>query len=322
MLAGVFFGLASTAGPAPGQEVDPYEALRRMKEAERRAEAAEADGAGTDEPAADRQEQPVAYAELPEGLQRRFEREAANYVRIGDRLWSVELLRRFENTSTHARENAEPYQDANAPLIYDPVGEQRARQFKQIDPEAADLALVEGSVVLVHPRAVMLRTAYGLVYLSDLAEGHGFETGDELRVIGRRNGEKDYRLGPEKKKAPRFDRVTDARVQLVGGEELAIYLQQHQIERFDRWRFRKVWDERPKAKKVYVRTDGRGVQQGGTGAGVSSSEPVEVITDPGKYHWQWTRGGQRVPHLPPLKTDGPAAADENDKPDPAPDEQA
>jgi hypothetical protein len=79
--------------------------------------------------------------------------------------------------------------------------------------------------------------------------------------------------------------VTTGPVRQVTPDELARYFAKHHLDRFDRWQPRKVWDEPPKAKTIYVDPQQTGVTQR-TGPnerrtfGMGTAEPTEVITGP------------------------------------------
>lgn len=236
----------------------------------------------------------VAFDDLPAVTQRAFEREAHHYIRVGRKLWSIEAWLRLMRIPKAASSRREPYLSADAPLFYDPVADRRARTIDEVAPGRGEAALVYGVVVNTNGRVAWLRTVHGLLYVSGL-------DGEPVRDAARRAlfivepaGEVKLRAdGDETRTAPAARVAAGAAMRKVTAAELAEYVQRHGIERFEQWRYRKVWDERPEARKVYRRSS----EVGGPGVGVGTAEPGEVITNPGVYHYAWTRVGRRVPPM-------------------------
>ncbi len=237
---------------------------------------------------------------LPVRTQKLFERHAPNYVRVNDAIWSAELLVRYQRLPMTSAKAAEPYQTVDAPLLFEPASAKRARRFADIDKENEDLVgvnVLHGSVAAQQEGRVILSVKSQIMVIDALPEGMAPKRGDRLTVLCRAVGEATIYAGQDEVTVPLLEMLTRGAVRPVTPAELAEYFHTHGVDRFDRWQAKKVWDEKPKAKKVYVPADGTGVSQGGTNVGAGASEPVEVITEPGRYHWQWVRGGVRVPTL-------------------------
>ncbi len=246
------------------------------------------------------EDQTFEYAQLPRGIQRQFEREAANYLRIGEHLWSIELWLRQARMSTQSTARHEPFRQPDAPLFYDPVRNRRAVSLRAILGENDSHVIVVGRVVqhYAKPRGTMVNVSGRMVFIADPPEDAPTQPKASLMLIAKRDGIMDYRLNGKPARATRMVAVTDGPVRLVKPAELAQYFHQHQLKRFDRWQFRKVWDEQPKARRVYQQTEKQGVTTGSTstrtGVGMGRAQPTEVIVDRGKYHWEFIRGGKRV----------------------------
>lgn len=242
------------------------------------------------------------FEALPIRTKKLFETHAPNYVRVNKAIWSAELLVRYQrlpNTSAKARE---PYMTDDAPLLFEPASGKRARKIADIDPEMPELVgvnVLHGSVLERQEQRVILSVKRQFMVIDDVPLDRPIKRGQRLTVLCRAVGKAKLYAGQEQVEVPLLSLITQGPVRPVTPAELAEYFHQHGVDRFDRWQSRKVWDKRPKAKTVYVPTDGVGVGQGrgGTNVGSGASEPVEVITEKGEYHWQWVRGGVRVPTL-------------------------
>lgn len=281
-------------------QMSPEEAMKRLKQVEaERAAPAEAPSANGTPPL------PGAgafdFARLPVGIQKQFEREADNYIRINDTIWSIELWRRQNRVSTESAHESEPYRQPDAPLFYDPAHDRRARSLRDILGPADDHLLLSGTVMqsFDDPPGRMINADGQFTFIADPPKDMPTEPKSPVMLIAKPDGALDYHLNGKPARAPRVRVIVDGRVRFVTPAELAEYFDKHNLDRLDRWQSRKVWDEPPKARTVYVEADRTSTGRAATAAardvvGMGTSEKAEVITDPGKYHWEWTKVGQRV----------------------------
>lgn len=258
--------------PARGAEVEPARAPRRV----------------------------VPFDQLPRRVQLRFEREAEQYLRIGDDVWSIEVWLRLQRSGKMSAEALEPYAAEDAPIFYNPATDQRARTLGDIDPKAGELVLIYGSpMATTIKHGGLVNTRRGIVCLTDtpVSRDDADRAGrvlivaepDQTIEVATRNG---------RVKIPAVAPRDDAFVRPASAGELAEHFQRHGIDRFEQWRYRKVWDEKPEAQRVYQSAENRGAgTDTGGRIGAGTSEPREVVTDAGKYHYQWLRGGSRIPPL-------------------------
>jgi hypothetical protein len=117
-------------------------------------------------------------------------------------------------------------------------------------------------------------------------------------LVGKPVGKFSYFVGKQKRTGVAYEIVTDGPMRPVSPAELCAWVQRHEVERFEQWRYRKVWDAEPRARKEYQTAERRSSPTDRNGSvGVGATEPVEIITDPGEYHYEWIRGGRRIPPL-------------------------
>lgn len=274
-------------------QMSPDQAMQRLREAETTTPASPTDPTPTDT------DQPFDFASLSPAVQRQFAREAENYIRINDHIWSMELWLRQQRLSTQSAAKSEPYRQPDAPLFYDPVLDRRARTLADIVGEAAAPRLITGSVVQHDPQGLMIQSEGKLLFVTHAPAGTPTEPKSPVLLLAFPDGVLRFNLDGKPAEAPRYRAVRHGPVRRVAPDELARYFARHDLDRFDRWQPRKVWDQPPKAKTIYVDPQQTGATQR-TGPnerqtfGMGTAEPTEVITDPGKYHWQWIRGGRRV----------------------------
>ncbi len=258
---------------------------------------------------------PFDFNALPLGVQKLFEREASNYLRIGDEIWSIELWLRAQRFASASVDKREPYQLKDAPLFYRPVEGKRARQLHETMAGRSDAHLLTGSVMAVGDDSILLTTSQGLVLIVRLPGDWTYQKGDTLIAPVVRDGDFQYTANGKPAVGPRYTPAPKKRVRPVTPAELAQHFAVHRIDRFHRWQPRKVWDRQPKSKIVYNRSGGvRSEQSRANRPGTyrrmveelerkrdriasQRSTGREVITDPGEYHWQWVATGTPVPLL-------------------------
>lgn len=240
----------------------------------------------------------IPFERLTPRMQRVFELQAPRYLRVGQDVWSIEVWLRRERLGAPSRASLEPYLEKEAPIFFNPVTGERTRTLGEIDKEAGEVAMLLGKPIEYDASGALFSSTDGIAYVRGLPREPVTDRTGRTLVICQRDGEFDYYVGRDKRTAPAVKIVDDGPVRKVSPAELAQWVQRHEIERFEQWRFRKVWDRDPKAKKVYVGADGRAASTDTGGEiGAGTAEPVEVITDRGAYHYEWTRVGRRVPYL-------------------------
>ncbi len=246
-------------------------------------------------PAADPNAPPtiVPFDQLPDHVQRVFDREATAYIRVRDRIWSIDTWQRRERIPVSLHERRDPYVSPNAPLFYDPVRDIRAPSLGRTAPALGDVALIYGALAGTNGEVAWINTVHGLVYVMDLPGEPQPDSTQRVLYVVQPAGEANLKIGDETRTAPAARVMHEGQVDTVIGAELADYFQRHGVDRFEQWRFRKVWDEKPQARKVYRQAD----RVVGPGVGMGTAEPGEVITNPGQYHYRWTRSGRRVPPM-------------------------
>ena len=67
------------------------------------------------------------FEDQPKVIQRMFEKQSPNWVKIGDKLWSIEVMNQAEK-----RSRDEAYQDESAPWFYEPIGATRCRTLGEV----------------------------------------------------------------------------------------------------------------------------------------------------------------------------------------------
>jgi hypothetical protein len=290
-------------------QMSPAEAMEKL----RAYEAAEADPEpGVERETIDFENAPFNYEALPRVAQLAFERETINHVAINDEIWSIELLLRYDRLPVTSPVR-EAFTARDAPLFYNPVTDKRATSVKQIASQVDSLAIIVGAVAQRRDDTAAINTPEGIRIVRDLPEGLADRPSTRVVLLCRKTDDvveitfdiqrsDGVVVGQKKDKAPVYRYLSDGAVRQVGPAELAEYFARHRIERFDRWQSKKVWDEQPVARKDYVpaggpMSGGATRTPDGGGAAVGSYNPREVIVNPGKYHWQWLRGGKPVPSL-------------------------
>jgi len=309
--------LALLVGGAAYAQMSPDEAMRRLRRAEQRDHTAQNnanDAPNSAVAAPNTAQRIIPFDDLPGVTRRAFKREASNYLRVGDRIWSIQAWLRLERIPTASRARREPYLVKAAPLFYDPVSGRHVNNFSDIDPSIGDVSLVYGTVTNTNGEVAWINTVHGLVYVMGLDAMPERDAAQRVLLIVKPAGKAKLEHGDATRTAPAARVATDSPVSKVTPAALARYFQRHGIERFEQWRYRRVWDDKPQAKKVYQqasRTSGPGVAMG-------AAEPREVITDPGQYHYEWIRGGRPVPPFRESRESptSPPEADANQPADP------
>ena len=237
----------------------------------------------------------VPFDQLSTGQQRVFERQAENYIKVGQAIWSIEVWLRIQRSPALSAKALEPYGATDAPIFYDPVADRRVQSLTDLHPSAKDYAIVYGKVADRSDHGALIITRQGAVYVYDLPDPTPTDSTKRTLLIVKPDGQVKVHAGKDTVALPAF-RIADAcPMQTITPAQLAEWAQQRQVERFEKWRFRKVWDRDPKAKTVYVGADKKAAptDTGGTVA-AGSSEPVEIVTDAGQYHYEWQRAGPHV----------------------------
>ncbi|MFG0247814.1 MAG: hypothetical protein ACF8OB_02920, partial [Phycisphaeraceae bacterium JB051] len=85
----------------------------------------------------------------PTGIQRLFEQQAPNWVKIGDKLWCIEVMNEAQKRSKRGKGDA--YTHVSAPWFYEPISDTRCRWigevYKQMKLEVPEgYELLEGRV--------------------------------------------------------------------------------------------------------------------------------------------------------------------------------
>jgi len=314
--------LAVVAAPPAGAQMSPEEAQRLLEQAERQRQAEpESDASESESGAAaadaDAVREPIPFDELPPNVRLRFERATANYLFVGRTLWAIESWLRLQRFAPDAGP-AEPYYTDDAPLFYDPVADRRVQSLDEVtadlsDPPDDPFVLLYGKLADRQPGVALIQTPRGIALVTDLPEDRRPDATGRLLLIGQHVGEAELRMGGETRPIPRVRYRADGPVRRPTARQLVAYFQQHEIDRFHRFQPRKVWDERPKARKVYetASSSGSSDRRGG-GVGIGAAEPREVITDPGEYHWTWLPDGNPTPPLHRLTHPD---SDESNEPD-------
>ena len=78
---------------------------------------------------ADKQAGPK-WEDQPTGVKRLFEQQAPNWVKIGDKLWCVEVMKEAQKRAKRGKGDA--YHDASAPWFYEPIGDVRCRWIGEV----------------------------------------------------------------------------------------------------------------------------------------------------------------------------------------------
>lgn len=238
----------------------------------------------------------VPLDQLSIGHQRLFERQAENYLRAGDSLWSIEVWLRIQRSASESREALAPYASADAPIFYDPLGDRRVQKLNDLHPQASQFAIVYGKVIDKSPQGALVLTRQGLVYVYELPDAAPTDSTGRVLLITRPDGQMTYKAGDQMRSAPAVRIASDAPLAPVSPAQLCEWVQQNKVERFEQWRYKKVWDRDPTARTVYVGAENKSSPTDAGGRiSAGSSEPVEVVTDSGEFHYEWTRGGPRVP---------------------------
>lgn len=289
--------------PAHGQ-MSPQKAMELLRQAEAAEQKQQPDHPPASSDAASQQPdqtgastggpEPIAWSRMPKRLSAVFEREAHGYLRVNGRIVAIDGWLQRARLPQNSRRR-EPFTTPDAPLFFDPVTGKRARALSDLASEAnlENIVLLYGTVADAQGPMALINTVRGLAVVRDLPEPAPRDPQNRVLVIGRPDGEATIHVGDRRRTVPLVRYAADGPVRPVTAAELAEWVQVHNIGRFEQWRARKVWDERPKAKRVYESAGG----MGGGGIGVGRAEPREVITDPGEYHWEWIRGGRRVPTI-------------------------
>lgn len=89
--------------------------------------------------------------DLPTGLQKEFRRRAADFIRVGDIIWSIEVQHRYERIKQSNRPEweLEPFEKSKVPNYYDFVAERSCQTLGEVVGLTPGLVWITGRITQV-----------------------------------------------------------------------------------------------------------------------------------------------------------------------------
>ena len=176
------------------------------------------------------------WEDQPTGIKRLFEQQAPNWVKIGDKLWCVEVMKEAKKRAKRGKGDA--YSDVSAPWFYEPISGTRCRWigevYKHMKLDAPEgYEVLEGRVVGPIDNGFWLNQPKGDAFFIYCTKDQPANK-THMMVIGKKADKKFINNGT---KWLSYDVIPfDQAFKKVSSHDLFTYFADNQIKQFPVWR--------------------------------------------------------------------------------------
>lgn len=184
--------------------------------------------------------EPVPFAELPPAVQKMFNDRADEYVWIDQRLWCIEVLRRYQKMEAkyHTPDTLAPYQDPSAPMYYDPVNRESSSTEEYAILKTPGTVILIGQLLRDLPEGLLIRlpdqnrrftSKSPQALIAGMTRDQTSKR--DVRVVARPSGTHTLKVGTKTTEIPIYE-LAQAFVKPAETHEVYEYFVRHNIDTF------------------------------------------------------------------------------------------